>query len=389
MPPLRLGILATHPIQYFAPLYRALASTPGIDLTVYFAHRPTARQQGVGFGVDFEWDVDLTSGYAHHFLVNRARVPDLQAYAGCDTPEIAGVMARERFDAFLVSGWNTRSYQQAMHAAWRIGTPLLVRGDSQLGPQSPLKALAKRLTYPRFMRRFHACLAVGRRSADYFRHYGARRIVPSPHFVDNAAFARRAAEVRPRRNEIRRAWGIASDAFVPLFAAKFIEKKRPFDLIDALEKLRDPRVHALFVGDGELRAASAGATAERGIGATFAGFLNQSEIASAFVAADVLVLPSDHRETWGLVVNEAMAAGLPAIVSDAAGCAPDLVVEGETGYTVPLGDSTALAERLKSLAADGAQAARMGSAASRHVASYSVDAAMRGVLEAAGERSER
>ncbi|MEX2399812.1 MAG: glycosyltransferase, partial [Rhodothermales bacterium] len=107
-------------------------------------------------------------------------------------------------------------------------------------------------------------------------------------------------------------------------------------------------IHALFVGDGPLRGMlEAEADPER---VHFAGFRNQTELPACYAAADALVLPSDGRETWGLVANEAMACGLPVIVSEAAGCAPDLVREGETGFTVPLGDIEALAARLRDTA---------------------------------------
>jgi glycosyltransferase involved in cell wall biosynthesis len=380
---LHLGILATHPIQYFAPLYRELAASRHVRMTVYFAHRPTAIEQGAGFGVPFQWDIDLTGGFDHRFLTNVAPRPDLQTYTGCDTPEIAGIIARERFDVFLVSGWNTRSYRQAMRACWREGIPVMVRGDSQLvGPRNVAKALLKRIVYPRFMRRFAACLAVGTRSAEYFAHYGARRIVSSPHFVDNATFASRAKALRQDRTTLRRQWGIPDDAFVPLFAAKFVEKKRPADFVRAVAAAGEG-VHGLMVGDGELRTSMEELASTVDARIAFTGFLNQTEIVRAFVAADVLVLPSDWRETWGLVVNEAMAAGLPAIVSTEAGCAPDLVLPGETGMRFDRGDVPQLTTHLGSLAHDRASARRMGVRASAHVARYSVTAAAAGVLEAA------
>ena len=72
--------------------------------------------------------------------------------------------------------------------------------------------------------------------------------------------------------------------------------------------------------------------------ASFVGFLNQSEISRAYVAADCLVLPSDANETWGLVVNEAMASGLPCIVSNACGCAEDLVEPIRPDLCYPVGD---------------------------------------------------
>src|SRR5207249_1814297 len=131
-----------------------------------------------------------------------------------------------------------------------------------------------------------------------------------------------------------------------LFCGKFTPKKRPRDVVEAVRHLRrsghPANLHLLFVGSGELvdvlRSECAvisdneyGNTARSNIAAdssrppaSFTGFLNQSEICKAYVAADCLVLPSDYGETWGLVANEAMAAGLPCILSDRCGAALDL-----------------------------------------------------------------
>jgi glycosyltransferase involved in cell wall biosynthesis len=365
----RLGILATHPIQYYAPLYRALAAE--LDLTVYFAYRPTPQEQGTGFGVPFTWDTDVTGGY--EFMVLGGRFGNLS------TPEIAGEIRRRRFDAFLVHGWNARCYWQAMRACWAARTPVLVRGDSQLSDdRSLLKRTLKRLAYPRFIARFAACLAVGERSEAYFRYYGARRIFRSPHFVDNAAFAAGAARARQDRAARRAAWSIPPDSMVALYVGKLVEKKRPLDLIDAVSRV--PGTHALYVGDGPLRGEAERAAAGQPV--TFAGFRNQSAMPEAYAVADVLVLPSDRRETWGLAVNEAMASGLPAIVSDAVGCAPDLIIPGVTGYSYPAGDRRALADALRRVVADPPAARAMGAAASGHVAGYSVECAARGVWQA-------
>jgi glycosyltransferase involved in cell wall biosynthesis len=97
--------------------------------------------------------------------------------------------------------------------------------------------------------------------------------------------------------------------------------------------------------------------------------------------ADCLVLPSDHGETWGLVVNEAMACGLPAIVSDQVGCAEDLVLEGSTGLVSPVGQPAALAVAMGRMAADPAAAARMGATARERVnTDFSVRNAAEGIL---------
>ena len=162
---------------------------------------------------------------------------------------------------------------------------------------------------------------------------------------------------------MRAKWAIPPDAFCALFVGKLIGKKRPLDFVAAAGRLVGEKpIHLLFVGSGELDPAvreectvayDAGlvaATRSRQMrpAASFAGFLNQSEIAAAYVAADVLVLPSEATETWGLVTNEAMACGLPVIVSDACGCSDDLVVPHRPDLCFPVGDIDALAGCLRS-----------------------------------------
>jgi len=159
------------------------------------------------------------------------------------------------------------------------------------------------------------------------------------------------------------------------------------DLLEAIGYLAEdpsaPNVHLLVVGTGELEATARERVASAGLPVTFAGFLNQSAIPEAYVAADCLALPSDCGETWGLVVNEAMACGLPAVVSDRVGCGPDLVEPGVTGALFPCGDTTALAETLGRLCGDPAALMRMGEAARQRVVErYSIAAAVAGTLEA-------
>ena len=119
-----------------------------------------------------------------------------------------------------------------------------------------------------------------------------------------------------------------------------------------------------------------------GVPATFTGFLNQGELGPAYAAGDVFILPSDHGETWGLVVNEAQHVGLPVIVSDQVGCGPDLVTAGETGWTYPCGDVEALAARLVELGGDADARARLGAAGQRRIAGYTIERAVEATAEA-------
>ena len=178
----------------------------------------------------------------------------------------------------------------------------------------------------------------------------------------------------------RAKFGIAPTDIVVLFAGKLVPKKRPEDLIASLACARSERLTALIVGDGMLRQACEAAARHAGVRAIFAGFQNQSEMPRIYAAADVLVLPSGWRETWGLVVNEAMACGVPAFVSDAAGCAIDLVVPGQTGRTFPPGDVESLAQLLRE--ADPRKLAAMGVNAKEHVARFSAAAAADGIVQA-------
>ena len=133
---------------------------------------------------------------------------------------------------------------------------------------------------------------------------------------------------------------------------KYVDKKRPADIVAAVRSLdaahRD-RLQVLMVGGGplgpELESASAGLPIH------YAGFLNQGEITAAYAVADCLVLPSDYGETWGLVVNEALASGVDVIVSDRVGSAEDLAQPLGSAHVFPFGDVAGLARSLQQVAA--------------------------------------
>src|SRR5436309_3266717 len=109
----KIGLLATHPIQYYVPWYRALAQV--VDLQVFYCHRQTPQGQGeAGFGVAFDWDIPLLDKYQCCFLPNRARKPNVSSFFGCDTPEISQIIQRELFNAFIVHGWAVKSFWQAI-----------------------------------------------------------------------------------------------------------------------------------------------------------------------------------------------------------------------------------------------------------------------------------
>jgi glycosyltransferase involved in cell wall biosynthesis len=380
---MRIGILTSHPIQYQAPLFRALARE--FDLTVYFAHRQTSQDQAkAGYGVSFDWDVDLLSGYSSQYLQNRAKQPNVFRFAGCDTPDIAGIIEGGRFDAFIVNGWYLKCYWQAIRACRRHNVPVLVRGDSQLAtPRSLLKRAAKEVLYRWVMRQFDGFLYVGKRNLEYLQHYGARpeRCFYSPHFIDVDGFREHSRLTLEGRRTVRRGLCAGEDETLLLFVGRLVEVKRPADLIVAAAKLKEQGLAArlVFVGSGPLEARLREQARQMKIEATFAGFKNQTELPPIYAAADLFVLPGE--ESWGLVVNEAMACGTPAVVSAASGCAPDLIDEESTGKTFATGNPDDLADAImlmlpKLRSESSLQAIRL------KMASYSVANAVAGIHEA-------
>ena len=383
---MKLAILATHVIQYQASWFRALAEHAEIDLEVLYCHRATPRDQAnAGFGVEFDWNLSLLDGYQYRFIKNVSAKPTVATFRGLDTPEIAEIIKRERYDAVIINGWHYKSAWQTMRRCWQTKTPVLARSDSHLHTDRGLiKRSMKRPLYRWFIPKLDACLPVGRWSRDYFLHYGARneRVFVVPHTVDDKRFANEALLWISKRDELRARWGLNSNATVFIFAGKFIHKKRPMDFVRALAQAsrQGAKLSGLMVGDGPLRSECEVLAGAEAVPITFAGFLNQSEIAQAYVASDALVLPSDGDETWGLVVNEAMWCGRPCFVSDRVGCAPDLIVPGETGESFTTGDVHALASLMTRYAERPEQLRTMGDNAKRSIARCSVQAAVDAVL---------
>jgi glycosyltransferase involved in cell wall biosynthesis len=247
------------------------------------------------------------------------------------------------------------------------------------------KRAVKSFAYRRFIPRFDACLAAGQWSREYFLHYGAlpERIFLVPHAIDNRRFQIEAECLEPRRPDLRKEKGLDENAIVFMFSGKFILKKRPMDFVRAIERAvqRNPQIQGLMVGDGPLRASCEDLVRERKAPIRFTGFLNQSQIIKAYVASDALVLPSDGGETWGLVVNEAMACARPCIVSDSVGCGPDLVIPQKTGSIFSLGNVDALAISMLEFAGNPKRMISMGIAARSGLINYSVETAVDGIIK--------
>jgi len=329
----RLGILAYHPIQYHIPLHQLLAKRGNVQVDVLFLSDTGLRLKvDPGFGVPVAWDIDLLSGYDSSFL---ARTESPESFA-----KRIRALARwlPRHDAVVVNGYTSPWMLLAMIICRLRGVPYLLRASSHpeglsTGYRRHLRRIVTRLVVAG-----SACgLSMGQLNGEFYRQSHAKSVIFAPNSVDDERFAR---PPDVPRSALLAKWGLKDDRPVIAFCGKLNPNKRPMDLVAAL-KLLPFDVAAIFVGDGSL-----GETVRMSLmpgDGVVTGFVNQSDLPSYYHAADILVLPSE-AETWGMVVNEAMACGLLPVVSDTVGCAPDLV--SGVGEVFPRGDVPELAAAL-------------------------------------------
>jgi glycosyltransferase involved in cell wall biosynthesis len=350
MRPQRLAVFTPFPIQYQTPWFRALAEQPDLDVQVYFSRLLSASEQGDGFGRSFEWDLPLLKGYPHRVFPS-TDVTFLSRYLSRPVYGITRELRVFKPDAALITGWQEFSLLQALAACRWAGVPVIMRGESRPKQRHWLARAAHRM----LCARIDAFLVIGEHNRRFYVDAGvnAARLFDAPYFVDNLRFERAAATARRHAETVRADWGVPDGATLALFVGKLEAKKRPLDFIDAVAaaSARGANLSGVVVGDGVLMGACIEHIRQLGAPVAMAGFRNQMQIAAAYAAADVLVIASDEGETWGLVVNEAMAAGLPVIASKAVGCVPDLVQDGVTGATYACGDL----ERLAALLVEASQ----------------------------------
>lgn len=329
---MKIAYFLTHPIQYQSPLIRALCDA-GVDVEVVYG--PMAAdwaKQDSELGRDQPWDVSLMDGYPFQFL----KSPFWFGLAGlfCLHSRIKNLLEQKRPGAVWVHGWGDVYSVAAWSAAWELGIPVLLRGETHLKclKGGRIRRWLHRLILSHCFHTVSQFLAIGSANREFYLSYGvpAGKIVPVPYAVDNAHFVGGDVAMGLQVQAWRQDLGIANTDLVVGFFGKLKKAKRPDLALRAVaayaaELPSNQKPWLLFVGDGPLRNKME-ALAERIYpGRTrFLGFQNQSRLPGLYHLINLLLLPSEF-EPWGLVVNEAMCAGRPAVVSERVGAAPDLV----------------------------------------------------------------
>jgi glycosyltransferase involved in cell wall biosynthesis len=346
----RLAIVLSHPTQYYSPWFRWMRVNTALNFRVFylsdFGIRASTDKK---FGQTFAWDIDLTSGYEWEMVPNAAARPDTLRYDGLKNPEIFSRLRLYAPSVVLLFGYNYHTHLRLIAWARLHGLPLIFRGDSHAISRDRLpwkKRWALRFLYGQFA----AITYVGRANHDYFRLCGVpeNKLFFAPHAVDAARFTEAAPLASIGAKALRDKLGL-NGKIVVLFAGKLIPEKQPRALLEAFISVAAPELALVFVGDGTEKAAlQEQAQRHPAVAVHFLSFANQTEMPSRYALADLLVLPSRGAyETWGLVVNEAMHLGVPALVSDQVGCQRDLVEDGKTGWVFTAEDPESLRSKLR------------------------------------------
>jgi glycosyltransferase involved in cell wall biosynthesis len=381
---MRLAIVSSHPIQYYAPIFQALAQSGNLQPKVFYTWSQTAAT-GVpdrGFARVISWDIPLLDGYEYEFVPNIAREPGTHHFAGLHNPGLNEAIERWRPDAVLVFAWNSRSHLNALRY-FKGKIPIFFRGDSTvLNRMSAVRGFARRMFLRWVYKHIDVAIAVGSNNRDYYRRFGVpdARIAFAPHAVDTKRFADDAGAHEERAQQWRQELGIARSARVVLFAGKLISIKNPRLLLNAFVASRTAG-HLVFVGNGELESRLRAQAGKRG-NVHFLPFQNQLAMPAVYRLGNVFVLPS-LSETWGLALNEAMASGRPIVASNKVGGARDLIKQGSTGWMFESDNVAGLTAVLREVLSCNAEVLQaMGEAARRESSHWSTGAAAHGIERA-------
>jgi glycosyltransferase involved in cell wall biosynthesis len=343
-----------------------------------------------GMNTNIAWKTDLLSGYDHFFLPEAGTIT-LVSELTINNPSITRVLRDLQPHAVMLYGYNHLTALRAFLWCKMHGVNVLMTGDGDaVSARSQLKTIIRNLVLRRLLSWVSAFLSVGDQNERMLASLGVprHRMFRTPLPIDEASYLafrnKRAETSRALRAEL----AIPESRFVFLFVGKLSAGKRPLDLVDAWDALRQAggpagKVHLLFCGEGEQRAALMVRIAETRANATLAGFVNVDQLPRFYCAADVLVHPSqiDHHP---LVCSEAAAIGLPLLLSDRVGLIgpTDIGRQGENAFVYPSGCVPDLADAMGRLALSPEVCGTMAEASLRVYGECDLQAAVWGIMDA-------
>ena len=360
----RVVILTEIVSPYRIPVFNALAETPGIDLHVIFlAETDSTLWQWKVYKEDIRFSFEILPHWrrrirGYNVLLNRG---------------VRAALAKAKPEVVVCGGYSYLAMWEAQKWARKRSIPVLLWSESNVRDHRrgtfAVEALKKA-----FLRRCGGFVVPGKSAAEYLRTFGIpeRVIFTAPNAVDNDFFSRASCAARQQESELRAKWNLPGKYF--LFVGRMIPEKGAVLLLEAYAQL-DADLRRSFglvlVGEGSARAQCMADAAKIEPGKiVFPGFLHREELAVHYALATCFAFPT-FSDPWGLVLNEAMACGLPIIASDIAGATLDLVRDGWNGRVVPARDLDGLVSAMRQLALDTEGTHRMAQHSSEYIANYS------------------
>ncbi len=340
-------LIYVEPTSYLLPLWREISAQSRVETRLVFLEENLTQ----------DWNIDLTDD---------PRVEILRGSPGSKLLRLWHLLREPGTELVNLAGWGHPLLLAAMLLARARGIPVCIESDTQFDPATPWwRRALKRLVLPILFRIPRRFFPAGSRQADYFRRYGvsASRIRIAQMTVDV-----RAIELGVKR--LRQQVG-SDPGCVFLYVGRLESYKGIEDLLSAFATMKPAHCRLVIVGDGSLRALVT-AAANQHPEIEYLGRLSGEDLFRAYAHAQVLVLPS-RVEPWGLVVNEAMAAGLAIIATDRVGSVDDLVHDGRNGLVVPSGSSAHLAEAMQALSLQAERVAGMGQASHTMISTWTIE----------------
>jgi glycosyltransferase involved in cell wall biosynthesis len=371
----RLALLTEIIAPYRIPVFNALAARDDIDLHVIFLSEndPSLRQWPV-YKNEIRFSYEVLPAWRrrvgkYKLLVNRG---------------LGAALGRSRPHAVLCGGYN---YLASWQAAWWAKShklPVLLWSESTINDHRRGRRGVEFMKV-RFTRLCQGFVAAGKSSGDYLIWMGAPRdrVFIAPDAVDVEFYATLAHAARQHALEVRARHALPSRYF--LYAGRLVPEKGIFDLLAAYAKLEPgerSQMGLVFAGDGASRLQLQERAAAINPGCVrFCGFVHREELAELYALAEALVFPT-HSDPWGLVVNEAMACGLPIIASEVAGCVRDLVENAENGFVVSPGNVGELVRAMRILLSNPAAAREMGASSALRIQAFTPETCAEGFSKA-------
>jgi 1,2-diacylglycerol 3-alpha-glucosyltransferase len=361
---------------YRIPVFNALARRAGVDLhAIFLAETDTTLRHWPIYSDEIRFSYEVLPSWRWRagrlsLLLNRGLRSALQAA----NPQ-----------AILCGGYNYPASWESLWWARQHNVRFVLWIESNQQDKRSGRAGVERLKRY-FVSSCNAFVVPGKSSFAYLRSFGVSEqvIFTAPNAVDNMFFTTQAEKAKRDPAPYRERLGLPR-RFI-LFVGRLVPEKGVFDLLQAYANLESglrSEVGLVFAGDGVSKEELGQRAKQISPGTVcFSGFADREDLAGLYALAEALVLPT-HSDPWGLVVNEAMACGLPIIVTSVAGCSADLVEDGWNGYIVPARDSEKLSVAMNSLVRQPELRQRMGTHSSERIRSYSPEACADGLAASA------